>query len=105
MPERRPVAAKTGKPAVAAVDPRRVKRTEPRRPPWHDQASDGLAADLPGLRLVGSRILPDGKRVPVYRREADGRGSRALGYADDDDPPVFRRRYRAPSWLNDDDDD
>jgi hypothetical protein len=69
MPRARPVASITPQTAAAAAPPRATSRqAEARRQP---AASRGrLSRDLEeeGLRYVGTRVMRDGSRLPVYRR-------------------------------------
>lgn len=87
-------AEKAADKTVEAEDPPQARRPPPTRRTTRARAK-ARSSDPPGLRYVGTRLLPDGSRIPVYRRVRDEDFDRgALGYAGDDRP--VRRSYRSP---------
>jgi hypothetical protein len=85
-----PIAAGSDDDAAEADAPR-ARRAQPSRQAARTPSS--RHPDPPGLRYVGTRLLPDGSRIPVYRRERDV--TRRI-IDDDDDRPVRRYYSRAP---------
>jgi len=75
LPQARPTAT-----ASRAVAQRRAERR---------QAAD--AASMPGFRYLGTRVMPDGTRAPIYQRQRS-----AYGYADDSG---MRRQRSSPFWF------
>jgi hypothetical protein len=66
-------------PTVEAPPPAKpVKRADSKRPAAKSR-KPGPDLEDEGLHYVGTRVLPDGSRIPVYRRIER---SRSLGYAD-----------------------
>jgi hypothetical protein len=78
-------------PAVAALQPpadvgsnpivspepetKPARRSEPKRTPARPRAPASRDRDDERLRYVGSRVMPDGNRVPIYRRVERPRGA------------------------------